>query len=46
MYSNPLRGCSSAVERDLAKVEVEGSIPFTRFLYIPQHIHNVLSRPF
>jgi hypothetical protein len=24
------RGCSSVVERDLAKVEVEGSNPFTR----------------
>jgi hypothetical protein len=26
-----IRGCSSAVERYLAKVNVEGSIPFTRF---------------
>lgn len=24
------RGCSSAVERDVANVEVEGSIPFIR----------------
>lgn len=31
IFSSP-RGCSSVVERDLAKVEVEGSNPFTRFL--------------
>ena len=31
------RGCSSGVERNLAKVEVEGSKPFTRSNFFSYH---------
>ncbi len=39
-------GCSSVVERHLAKVDVEGSSPFTRSIYRNQHTKRPKGRFF